>query len=91
MTLTVAGSKPVPVAVNVNGCPAMGLGAAKFVRVGPPAGPTVNARLLDSVPLPFWTLTVQEPAANVACPETLVADLPVRAALATVQGAQEGP
>ena len=91
MTLTVAGSKPVPVAVKVNGCPAVGLGAVKFVRVGV-GGLTVNASPLDSVPLPFWTLTVQEPAAaSVAGPETLVADLPVRAELATAQGAQDGP
>jgi hypothetical protein len=76
LTDAVAGSKPEPVIVNVNACPATAVVGSIELICGVPALDTVSGTELEAVPAdPFLTVTAYVPAVSVTEPVNCVAVL----------------
>ena len=96
-TSALLGSKPVPVMVNVNACPAIGGFGLVVIEVicgpVPPEAPeTVIDSALEAVPAdPFCTVTLKLPPPRVAVPSNMAVPLLKSALLEIVHGEQPGP
>jgi len=95
ITMALAGSKPVPLIVNVNVCPATGRfgNVTMAVTLGAVVAPdTVSDWPLEGAPLgPLLTVMLKLPEVRVAVPFNCVEVLLVKALLAMVHGVQLGP
>ena len=97
-TEALLGSKPLPVMVKVKTCPPIGVPGEVEIAVSCGAAPevpaTFNCKPFDTAPgEPFWTVTVNRPAARTAAPLTWVVDLFDNCPLVTVHAdaAHPGP